>query len=50
MKVWLVVELHGAEPPRIIGAFRSKKKAEEIAYDPRELNWRNIIPLRVIGG
>ena len=50
MKVYLVVELVNGQPPRILGCFRSKKKAEEVAYDPRELNWRNVIPLRVMGG
>lgn len=49
MKIWLVVELYkNGEPPRILGAYRSKKGAEAAAYDPRALAWRNIIPLRVV--
>ena len=47
-RIYLVVELYqNGDPPRIIGAFKSKKKAQEMAYDPRELHWRNIIPLTV---
>lgn len=48
MKVYLVVELYkNGEPPRILGAYRSKKDAEKTAYDPKAIAWRNIIPLRV---
>ncbi len=51
MLIYLVVELYSnGEPPRIIGAFKSKKAAEKRAYDPRELHWRNVIPLRVQEG
>jgi len=47
--VYLVVELYrNGQPPRILGAFKSKKRAKEIAYDSRELTWRNVIPLRVM--
>ena len=46
--IYLVVELYrNGDPPRILGAFKSKRRAEKVAYDPRELAWRNIIPLRV---
>ena len=49
MRIYLVVELYkNGEPPRIVGAFKSRKRAEQVAYDPRELNWRNVIPLRVL--
>ena len=49
MKIWLVVELYkSGEAPRIIGAYRSKKVAEQRAYDPREIAWRNVIPVRVM--
>jgi len=48
-KLYLVVELYKSGPPRIIGLFRSKKKAEQAAYgDQRSLNWRNVIPLKVV--
>jgi hypothetical protein len=48
MKIYLVVELfRNGEPPRILGAFRKKRDAERFAYDPRELGWRNIIPVKV---
>ena len=47
MKMYLVVELYkNGEPPRILGLFRSKKDADKVAYDPRSLYWRNVIPLR----
>lgn len=47
--IYLVVELYkNGDPPRIIGAFKKRKRANEVAYDPRELNWRNVIPLRVL--
>lgn len=46
--VYLVVELYrNGQPPRIIGAFKSKRRANAAAYDPRELTWRNVIPLKV---
>ena len=49
MKIYLVVELmRNGEPPRIIGAYKSKKSAEAAAYDPRALAWRNVIPLRLM--
>ena len=51
MTVYLVVELYrNGDPPRILGAFQSKRDAEKCAYDPRELHWRNIIPVRVQKG
>lgn len=49
MMIYLVIELYrNGEAPRIIGAFKSRKRANEIAYDPRELHWRNVVPLRVL--
>ena len=48
MVIYLVVEIDRNQPPRIIGAFKSKRRAHEVAYDPRELTWRNVIPLRVM--
>lgn len=47
MTLYLVLELHKADLPRIIGLFRKKKDAESAAYDPRATAWRNVIPLRV---
>lgn len=48
MKVYLVVEIKRADPPRIVGCFRKKRDAEAAAYDPRALGcWRNVIPLTV---
>lgn len=49
MVIWLVVEpMRGGQPPRILGAFRDKKKAERVAYDPVFGGFRNIIKLRVL--
>ena len=46
MKIYLVIELQkNGEAPRILGAFRSKARAERTAYDPRELAWRNVVPV-----
>ena len=48
MKVYLVIELQkNGEAPRIIGAFRKKADADRAAYDPRELAWRNVVPVTV---
>ena len=48
MKVYLVVELHKGDVPRIIGLYRSKKDAEAAAYGPDAHTWRNVIPLKVL--
>jgi len=49
--VYLVVELYkNGEPPRIISAWNTRKAAEKAAYDPRELYWRNVIPVTVQRG
>ena len=48
MKLYLVVELHKGDMPRIIGLFRSKKDANRVAYEEHVVAWRNVIPLRVL--
>ena len=42
MKVYIVIELEN-EIPKIIGVFKNKKKAENVAYDKDRKNWTNII-------
>ena len=42
MKVYVVIELK-KENPLIIGVFKKKEKAENVAYDKDRKNWTNII-------
>lgn len=42
MKVYIVIELHEDNVPKILGVFKKKNKAEEIAYIDHN-TWRNII-------